>query len=547
LGKVLVVCGTEQSAELVEFLARRYEVAQADSFDRALQMLQRERFQLVISERNDFLPLERAAVAEQTAVILETIGQGVGIIDLAGEIVWSNRRLEDLSKDLLRRMTDRCLELFAREIRNGRGEPSTRRFTLTTADDRYLEVSASLVVDADGHFQHIAVAVWDATASRQMQRKLNAIDNAGRELVRLDSEIVDKMEIPERLQLLEERIIRYTREILGFDKFSIRLVDKRTNRLELVLSAGLSEQAKHVDLFVSSEGNGISGYVAATGRSYICPDVRRDRRYMHGIDRAASSLTVPLLLSDEVVGVFNVESERPAAFDEDDRQFAEIFGRYVAMTLHILDLLVVERYRTKGQFADNVSAEIAAPLNDILTDATAMMEEYIGHDDLRHRLQAVCDNVATIRSKIRDAGRSDHGLLGGKPKEAVVDEVLADKSVLVADDEPVIRQTITDVLRKHGCEVDSARDGNEAICMIEQHHYDVVLSDIKLPYKTGYQIFAAVKGGQPHVPVIFMTAFGYDPHHSIVRAHQEGLAGVLYKPFKVDQLLNMIREALTAA
>jgi DNA-binding NtrC family response regulator len=44
-----------------------------------------------------------------------------------------------------------------------------------------------------------------------------------------------------------------------------------------------------------------------------------------------------------------------------------------------------------------------------------------------------------------------------------------------------------------------------------------------------------------------MTGFGYDPNHSIVRASQEGLAAVLFKPFKVDQLLAEVRKALQPA
>jgi DNA-binding NtrC family response regulator len=43
-----------------------------------------------------------------------------------------------------------------------------------------------------------------------------------------------------------------------------------------------------------------------------------------------------------------------------------------------------------------------------------------------------------------------------------------------------------------------------------------------------------------------MTGFGYDPNHSIVRASQEGLSAVLFKPFKVEQLLNEVHRALQA-
>jgi hypothetical protein len=53
-----------------------------------------------------------------------------------------------------------------------------------------------------------------------------------------------------------------------------------------------------------------------------------------------------------------------------------------------------------GRLADDVSAEISGPLSDILADTTTLMEDYIGHDDLRHRLQAITDNVVKIRESI---------------------------------------------------------------------------------------------------------------------------------------------------
>ena len=60
---------------------------------------------------------------------------------------------------------------------------------------------------------------------------------------------------------------------------------------------------------------------------------------------ASSSLTVPLMLHDEVIGTFNVESPEPRAFSESDLQFLEIFSRDVAVALNTLELL----RRRKGQ------------------------------------------------------------------------------------------------------------------------------------------------------------------------------------------------------
>ena len=70
--------------------------------------------------------------------------------------------------------------------------------------------------------------------------------------------------------------------------------------------------------------------------------------------------------------------------------------------------------------------------------------------------------------------------------------------------------------------------------------YDAVLSDIRLPDLTGYDIFHKLREAQPRSRVILMTAYGYDPSHSIVKARQEGLRFVLYKPFRVDQLLDAL-------
>src|SRR5216110_3014945 len=167
------------------------------------------------------------------------------------------------------------------------------------------------------------------------------------------------------------------------------------------MSAGLPPEAVNIELFAEPESNGISGYVAATGRSYICPDVERDPRYVMGLDQAKSTLTVPLRLHDKIIGIFNIESRQRAAFNEDDRQSAEIFGRYVAIALNILDLMVVERQGVAHKVADDVTAEVAGPLNDICSDATSLMDDYIGHDDLRQRLQQIIDNVGSVRKSLK--------------------------------------------------------------------------------------------------------------------------------------------------
>ena len=80
--------------------------------------------------------------------------------------------------------------------------------------------------------------------------------------------------------------------------------------------------------------------------------------------------------------------------------------------------------------------------------------------------------------------------------------------------------------------------------MIRQTPYSAALVDIRLPDLDGYEIFHRLHEIQPQTPVILMTGFGYDPTHSIVKARQEGLQTVLYKPFRSDRLMEAVEQAL---
>jgi CheY-like chemotaxis protein/GAF domain-containing protein len=548
--RVLILAGKASSRfPLGQTLGQFYEVDVFERMDQAMAALRNKTYHAVFSDAGDFLPLERALVSQQSSVILNTIGEGVCIVDSDGLCAWSNNRMHAFPVGVFEKVKQVCCQarsIFASQINQG-VDPTTlrsRKFTFQAEDSRYFEMITSPVMDEKHQVRQVVAVVWDATSGKRLQQKINAIDAAGRELAKLESESLSKLTPAERLRLLQDKIIRYSKDLMHFDHFAIRLVDKRTNKLEVVIAEGLPAAALEIDLYAQPEGNGISGYVAATGRSYICHDTEKDPRYVLGMEHSKSSLTVPLRLHDKIIGVFNIESDDVGTFDEDDRQFAEIFGQYVALALNILDLLVVERYTTTGQLADNVVQEMAQPLNDIITDAQTLIEEYIGDDSMRERLNKIVENVEAIRHSIRNVAAGSKAILGTDAvKTAVKDPLLADKRVLIADDEPNIRLTIGDVLTKYGCQCTITKDGYEACVQLEKQEFDLVISDIKMPHRNGYEIFAAAHRKNEKLPVILMTGFGYDPHHSIVRASKEGLSSVLFKPFKVDQLLEEIRKA----
>ena len=548
--RVLVFHGRVTGDQPVaEGLSQQFDVDEVHTMDEALSALRTGMYHAVFADAGDFLPLERALIGEKSALVLNTIGEGVCIVDADGRCSWTNARMRDFQPEVtehVKRVCVQALQIFVKQtgpVPNV-GPARSKKFTFQV-ETSYYEMITSPVVDEHGQILQVVAVVWDASSGKRLQTKIDAIDASGRELARIDYEAIAKLTPSQRLKLLQEKIIKYSKDLMHFDHFAVRLLDRRTNKLEVVITEGLPPEAIDIDLYAQPAGNGISGYVAATGRSYICHDTEKDPRYVLGLEHCKSSLTVALTLFDDVIGVYNVESDQIGAFNEDDRQFAEIFGRYVAMALNILDLLVIERCAISGQITGNVVQEVAQPLNDIVTEAQTLMEEYIGDDTMRGRLNCIVENVTRIRDTMRDVAAGPKTVIGSDRVPAPQSEMpLNGKRVLVADDEPNIRNTIAGVLGRYGCVVQTCKDGYEACSQLEQNHFDLVISDIKMPYRNGYEIFAAAQRSQERLPVLLMTGFGYDPHHSIVRASQAGLASVLFKPFKVEQLMEEIYKAL---
>ena len=117
-----------------------------------------------------------------------------------------------------------------------------------------------------------------------------------------------------------------------------------------------------------------------------------------------------------------------------------------------------------------------------------------------------------------------------------------------ADDQ--VREDAHELLERYGCIVETAHKGDEAVLMVRSSggagSYDVIISDIRLPDYSGYQLMLRLGKIMDRVPMVLMTGFGYDPGHSIVKARQNGLPPkcVLFKPFRLDQLIDVVKTIL---
>ncbi len=484
--------------------------------------------------------------------VLRALGEGVLISGGVGEPAWSNQYFDALDERTRRMVVGFCDAALRADT--GVSGAVMGKHEIESEDGRqvYDVYVTSLAPDEHGE-RKVAAVVRDVTVARRTQQKMDAIDRAGFELVRMDTEELRKMNSYERIQLLERRIVAYSKELLHFDHFAIFLIDQRRNKLELVMQTGLPPEIQDLDLFMEQEGSGISGLVASTGLSYICHDTSLDEKFLPGLSGARSSLTVPLCVHDRVIGIMDIESQQAGAFDDQDRQFAEIFGRYIAMALHMLQLLVTERSTVNEHVTDRFEGELREPLEDIMHEVDWLTSRPDADPEVRRHIERILTDVESIRRRVKTVSSGPQTLLGVDEamRTREKDPLLVGRRVLIADDVPKIRKVIGDVLGHRGAVTEQFSDGSHAIerlkaCVDGQPRFDLIVSDIQMPDRNGYEVFAAARKYCPDAPVILMTGFGYDPHHSIVRASQEGLSGVLFKPFEIELLINQVREALGA-
>jgi CheY-like chemotaxis protein/PAS domain-containing protein len=530
------------------------ELVRVATVAEGLALLRAEPFDAVLASPQDPAVWQRAGSLLQADYILQVLDDGVALVTPDLRVTWANTTFEEWSGGPAKGRTfyealgspeilgpDYCPFHTALA-----GKPVTTR--LHRRDNHYLELHVTPVADTAGTVSQLISHVRDVTAQVQQQQKLDALHQAGRELSALSPDQVGDMSVEERVELLKHNIRRFTHDLLHYDVIEIRLLDRATGRLDPLLEEGVTAEAATRTLYGLPEGNGVTGFVAATGKSYLCPDTATDPLYIEGAKGARSSLTVPLTVGDQVIGTFNVESPQPGGFGEQDLQFAEIFSREIASALHTLELLTAEKRSTATRSVEAISREVALPVDDILASATSLLERWIGHDpEIVDRLRQILAGARSVKQVIQKVGADLAPAGPGPAPEAEAHPRLKGLRILVADNDERVRRSAHTILGRFGCVVETARDGKEALTMARLSSYDAVLADIRLPDLAGFEVYQGLRKAQPRARVILMTSYGYDPSHSIVKARQEGLRLVLFKPFRVDQLLDALESPEAAA
>ena len=108
------------------------------------------------------------------------------------------------------------------------------------------------------------------------------------------------------------------------------------------------------------------------------------------------------------------------------------------------------------------------------------------------------------------------------------------KSILILDDEEMIRELLNETFEKKGYDVETAVNGKETLKKLEAKPYDLLITDLRLPDISGMQILTRVKKKNPELGVIMITAYG--SIKNAVKAMKKGAFDYITKPFDLDEM-----------
>ena len=139
-----------------------------------------------------------------------------------------------------------------------------------------------------------------------------------------------------------------------------------------------------------------------------------------------------------------------------------------------------------------------------------------------------------------------------KPKAAAAAKQLepkkrADITVLVVDDEMNLTLAMRRLLSAEGYRTETANSGDEALRRAKESHFDIIFLDVNMPGMNGLETFVKLGEASPRSAVVMITGYGKTLKAVIEEARSLGVRAVIDKPFKINQITQVIREIIPHA
>jgi CheY-like chemotaxis protein len=117
---------------------------------------------------------------------------------------------------------------------------------------------------------------------------------------------------------------------------------------------------------------------------------------------------------------------------------------------------------------------------------------------------------------------------------------MAQPTVLVAEDDKLIRGIFVEIARGHGFDVIEACDGQRALELLDSQRIDMIITDMKMPLLSGFELLQAVKAAHPEIPLTVIT--GFNSEYGEEEAMTAGADRYITKPFKVADVASALEQ-----
>ena len=113
--------------------------------------------------------------------------------------------------------------------------------------------------------------------------------------------------------------------------------------------------------------------------------------------------------------------------------------------------------------------------------------------------------------------------------------------ILIVDDDPIVIQSCCRILEAEGMQIDTANTVEMGEKILVEYHFDLMLTDIKMPGKDGFEMIQRAKKIRPDMPVLIMT--GYLTPETVEYSRSFGVNNSIAKPFTPEELVAAVRSA----